>query len=77
MAAVLLQIINLLTDGLVAFGEGIGSGVSSMVTSLFLSGTGESMTLSTFGGLIVVFAAIALTIGLSRWIMNWVTSLGN
>lgn len=77
MSAVLIEIIELLTDGLVAFGEGIGSGVSSMVTSLFLTGTGETMTLSTFGGLIVIFAGIALTIGLSRWIMNWVTSLGN
>lgn len=77
MTAVLQEIIGLLTDGLVAFGEGIGSGVSSMVTSLFLTGSGETTTLSTFGGLIVVFAGIALTIGLSRWIMNWVTSLGN
>lgn len=77
MTAVLQEIIGLLTDGLVAFGEGIGSGVSSMVTSLFLTGTGETTALSTFGGLIVVFAGIALTIGLSRWIMNWVTSLGN
>ena len=33
-------------------------------------------SLSTFGVLVVVFAGISLAIGLSRWVVNFVASLG-
>lgn len=75
--SILADIIEILVGGLVQFGTGLGSGVGSMVTALFLTGEAGQETLSTFGVLIVVFASVALTIGLSRWVMNWVTSLGN
>lgn len=77
MSAILLEIIALLTSGLVEFGTAIGSALSSMVSSIFLTGTGDAQTLSTFGGLVIIFAGIALCIGLSRFIVNWLTSLGN
>lgn len=75
--SILGQIIGILVDGLIEFGTGIGSGVGSMVSSLFLVEAEGATTLSTFGTLVVVFSAVALTIGLSRWVMNWVTSFGN
>ena len=74
--SIVTAIIEILVSGLKAMGEGIGSGLYSMVQSIFLTGTGESQTLSTFGILIVVFAAISLAIGLSRWVVNFGTSLG-
>lgn len=81
MSAVLQEIITLLVSGISQMATGIGSGLSALATAIFLENTGTaqapSYALSTFGGLIVVFAGIALAIGLSRFVVNWVTSLGN
>lgn len=78
---ILTAIIEILVGGFTQMAQGIGSGLNEFVTSVFLqqSGTGEAATwgLSLFGTLIVVFAGIALAIGLSRWIVNWLTSFGN
>lgn len=77
MGALLTEIIDLLTGGLTAMATGIGGGLQALVKSIFLDTTGEGTKLSVFGGLIVIFAGVALAIGLSRWVTNWVTSLGN
>lgn len=77
METILSEIIQLLTGGLTEMATGIGGGLQALVTSIFLDGTGETQTLSVFGGIIVIFAGVALAIGLSRWVTNWVTSLGN
>lgn len=76
MSAVLQEIITLLTSGITQVATGIGSGLQSLVTNIFLT-TGENPSLSVFGGMIVVFAGIALAIGLCRFVVNWLTSLGN
>lgn len=78
MTAVLQEIISLLVGGISQMATGIGTGLSALANSIFLeTGTGGTQQLSTFGGLIVVFGGIALAIGLSRFVVNWVTSLGN
>lgn len=81
MDAVLTEIIELLTGGLSGMATGIGAGLSALSKSIFLETTGEGATattkLSVFGTLIVIFAGVSLAIGLSRWVVNWVTSLGN
>lgn len=77
MEAVLTEIIALLVGGITGIATGIGQGLSNLVTSIFLQGEGDAMALSVFGGVIVVFAGVSLAIGLSRWVTNWVTSLGN
>ena len=76
MTAVLTEIIELLVAGISGIATGIGTGLGNLVTSIFLDTTGDGMKLSTFGGVIVVFAGVSLAIGLSRWVVNWVTSLG-
>lgn len=76
MTAILQEIITILTGGISGIASGIGQGLSTLTTSIFLTGTGETQKLSTFGGIIVVFAGISLAIGLSRLVVNWVTSLG-
>lgn len=79
METILAEIIELMIGGITGIAGGIGSGLSELVSNIFLkvgeTGTIEGM--SVFGGLIVVFAGVALAIGLSRWVVNWVTSLGN
>lgn len=76
MTAVLTEIIQLLVGGIQGIATGIGSGVSSLVSNIFLDTTGDTQKLSVFGGVIAVFGGIALAVGLSRWVMNFLTSLG-
>lgn len=79
MQAVLTEIVQLLVGAISDIATGIGSGVSALVTNIFLTGSGTTESpyaLSVFGGVIAVFGGIALAIGLSRWVMNFLTSLG-
>lgn len=78
MSAVLSEIISILTGGITGMASGIGSGLTALVKNIFLVvGEGGAVTLSTFGGIAIVFAGIGLAVGLCRWVVNWVTSLGN
>ena len=77
MSAILQEIVSLLVGGITGLASGIGSGVSTLVNDIFItSGTGGAQALSTFGGIVVVFAGVSLAIGLCRWVMNFLTSLG-
>lgn len=75
--AVLSEIIDILVAGITGIATGIGSGLTALVSSIFLDTTGETTKLSVFGGAIIIFAGISLAIGLSRWVTTWVSSLGN
>lgn len=77
MSGVLTEIISLLTAGISGMASGIGSGLQSLVSSIFLETSENTTTLSVFGGCIVIFGAVGLAIGLSRFIVNWLTSWGN
>ena len=77
MTEVLQEIVSLLTSGITQLASGIGTGLQSLVTSIIIEvGDNGAQTLSTFGGIVVVFAGISLAIGLCRWCMSFVTSLG-
>lgn len=81
LGTVLSDIITLLTNGLSSMATGIGSGLTALVKAIFVTettGTGGTTTyaLSVFGGVVVIFAGISLAVGLSRWVVSWVTSLG-
>ena len=73
---ILTEIINLLVGGISGVATGIGQGLSTLAQSVFLDTSGASPTLSAFGALVVIFAGISLAIGLCRWVVNFVTSLG-
>lgn len=77
MTALLQQIIEILVGGITGIAQGVGTGLTELAKSIFVTGTGETTTLSIFGGLVVVFAGISLAIGLCRWVVDWVTSLGS
>lgn len=79
MSTVLQEIVSILVSGIQGIATGIGTGVTTLVQAIFLTGEGTQASpyaLSTFGGIVIVFAGIALAIGLCRWVMNFVTSLG-
>lgn len=75
--AVVSSIIEILVSGITGIATGIGSGLTDLVQSIFFTTSGETTTLSTFGIMIVVFAGISLAIGLSRWVLQFLTSLGS
>ncbi|MDY4159888.1 MAG: hypothetical protein SOY02_06610 [Candidatus Onthovivens sp.] len=77
---IMQAIIEILVGGISGVATGIGQGLSTLAQSVFLQTTGEgasaTTSLSVFGVLVVVFAGISLAIGLSRWVVNFVASLG-
>lgn len=81
MPDLLTEIIELLVGGISGLSMGLGKGLSELAQNIFLTTTGSgdtaTTTLSVFGSLIVIFAGISLAIGLSRWVVNFVTSLGS
>lgn len=76
MSSVLTEIIQLLTGGIQGLATAVGSGLQSLVTSIFIDTSGQTQQLSVFGGVIVIFAGVSLAIGLCTLIFHWLTSMG-
>lgn len=62
--------------GLTQMATGIGQGFQSFMSAIFLDSSGNATALSVTGGIIVIFAAIALAIGLGRLVANYLFGLG-
>ena len=63
MATALSEFVDILVGGIVDLAEGIASGVSTMAQALFLEvdSTTHAVTgLSVFGGIVAIFAGLAL-----------------
>lgn len=75
------DIVEILVAGLTELGTGIGSGIANFVNSLAFQTTGEGSSatteLSVFFVMVLVFAGVALAIGLTTRIFQWLSSLGN
>ena len=77
MPTVINEIITTLTSGIEGVATGIGSGLGQLVENIFLKMNGsEVVGLSTFGGVVVIFAGVGLAIGLSKLVVHWITGLG-
>lgn len=80
MATVLQEFVSILVSGIVSLAEGIAAGVVAMAKALFLEvdATTHAVTgLSVFGGIVAIFAGLALAISITTRVYTWVTSLGN
>jgi len=80
MVAVLQELVQILVGGITDLASGIGTGINSMVTDLFLSGSGtqaDPYKLSAAGGVIAVFGGIALAIGLTTLVTKFIMTLGS
>lgn len=75
---ILTQIIQILVGGLSEMATGLGKGLNDLVTNLFIqTATDGAQSLTVFGTVTIVFAGVGLAIGLSRWVVNFITSLGS
>ena len=79
MGDILSEFIQLLVGGIKDLATGVGSGVNGFVKDLFLEvdSQGAITGLSTFGGIIAIFGGIALAVGITTLIFNWIRSIGN
>lgn len=79
MGDILTDFIQLLVGGIADMATGIGTGVNGFVKDLFLEvdAQGAITGLSTFGGVIAIFGGIALAVGITTLIFNWIRSIGN
>ena len=77
MTGVLTEFIGMLVGGISSLASGIGTGLQSAVTAIFLDTSGTSPVLSTFGGVVAIFGGIALAVSFTTLIFNWVRSIGN
>lgn len=76
MSGILTEIISLLTGGIAGVATAVGGGLSTLASSIFMDTTGDTPVLSVFGSLVIIFAGVALALALCRWVVNFVTSLG-
>lgn len=79
IASILIEFIKLLVGGISELAKGIGTGVNGFVKDLFLvvDAQGAISGLSTFGGVVAIFGGIALAVGITKLIFNWIRSIGN
>lgn len=80
MTNALSEFVDILVGGISGIATGIASGVKTYVTDLFLevnTETQEIEGLSVFGGVVAIFGGIALAVGLTTLIFNWIRSIGN
>lgn len=70
------EIVKILVAGITGIATGIGEGLSALASGIFFATSGDTTGLSVLGICIIAFAGISLAIGLSRWVLNFFTSLG-
>lgn len=75
-SAIISEIITILTGAITQMASAIGTGVSDFVSGIFFQGTGDQQSLSVFAIVTLVFAGVALAIGLGRLILHWLSTLG-
>lgn len=77
MPQVLNDFVSILVGGIQQLAVGIANGVASMASALFLAYDNGAVTgLSLFGGIVAVFAGLALAVGITTRVYLWITRLG-
>ena len=80
MVNALQEFVNILVGAISDLGTGIATGVSTMAQELFLetdATTHAVSGLSVFGGIVAIFAGLALAVGITSRVYYWIVSLGN
>jgi ABC-type sulfate transport system permease component len=75
--AFLTEAISLLVGAIKGIGQGIGEGITSIVRSLIFETVENTTSMSAFASLAFLLCGIALAFTLTRWVLNFFTSMGN
>lgn len=75
-ADIVSELIDILVAGIGTFGANIGQGLTDIVVNVFVDTSQETFALTTFGGVIAVFAGLALAVGLSKLVSSFIMRLG-
>lgn len=70
------SIIEIMVGGFTEMGAGLGAGLSSFVSSIIYTTNGDTTVMSPFATILFIFIAISLSMSLFRWVLNFVTSIG-
>lgn len=70
------EFISILVAGLESMAEGIGSGLNAFVTNIFFVTNDGVRSFSDFAGVLALFGAIGIAVGIGRFILGWLSSLG-
>lgn len=73
---IVIEMFEILGGGLIEWGETIGAALQSMITSMWVTVTEGVAGLSVFAQVCLAFMGVSLGIGLTYWIISWLTSLG-
>lgn len=73
---VIETLIDIMVSGISAFAVNIGKGINDVVVNVFVDTSQETFALTTFGGVVAVFAGLALAVGLSKLITSFIMRLG-
>lgn len=79
ITAALSEFMQLLVSAVSDYAVGVAGGISAMAEALFLAkdGTTGAVTgLSVFGGIVGIFAGIAISVGITTLVYHWITNLG-
>lgn len=76
IAQTIEEICEGLVSGIGGIGGGLATGVKDFVTGLLYTTDGTTTQLSSFVVFVVVSASIALAIGITTKIFNWIQNLG-
>lgn len=70
--SIVTAMVEILVAAFTGIGTAMGTALNNFATAIFITET----AISVFGSFIMAFAAIALALGLFRWVLNFLTSLG-
>jgi hypothetical protein len=73
---ILHDVLEILLGSFSQIATAMGGALTSFASSIMVDSSGDTDTITTFGVLVLVFASIALGLGLFRWCLNFITSLG-
>lgn len=77
MSEVFTTFLTILLGSVTQVATALGSGLSALVKSIFITTNGSSTALSDFGQIIGLFGGISLALGLAYWVVNFIRSFGN
>lgn len=76
--ALIAEMIEILTSGIVGIGQAFGEGISTIINYIFfVTPEGGTEQLSTLAIFILIFAAISLALSLFRLLLLWISSFGS